>query len=270
MNMLKAGACTAVLTSVSVVATAGIADFYAADAGGRIYRVDGDTLNASLVIDLDNGFNLNDILYLDDGSILANTNGLLVRFDLQTGEESVIFSANGPPVGSGFHFTSGLAATSDGNVYFTATTPNGQERFGGEYNPHTGEYTRLADIVSPGSLYFDHHEIAENIYLGADFQHNRIGVINALTGGTTFIDTAFGPVSFFESNGTLFSMGRDGDLYTLDVESGESVLYGNVTGRVGINAWIGAASVSNPFALPTPGTLSMLGLGSLMATRRRR
>jgi len=268
---MKTIACLTVFAGVSSVATAGIADFYAADAGGRVYRVDGSTLEASLVVELDNGFSLNDILYLNDGGILANTNGLLVRFDLQTGEERIVFDSR-EAFGSGFHTTMGLAATIDGNAYLTvvSSTSSGLEWFGGEFNPFSGEFARQADITRPTGLYFDHHQIGENLYLGADFSGGRMSVIDATTGETTFINTDFDPVSFFESNGTLFSMGKGGELYTLDVDSGESEFYGNISGRLGNNGWIGAASVSNPFALPTPGTLSMLGLSSLTMIRRRR
>jgi len=272
MKMMNGLAAVAVSIGCVGMAQGEIADFYLADSVGGIYRVDGTTLESSLIVQLDNGFSMNDILVLDDGGILANTNGLLVRFDLQTGEERIVFDTRDYFTEPGFYITMGLAATSSGDVFFTteAVTGKGIEWFGGTYNPFTSEFTRLADIPNPTGLYFDHHQVGENLFLGADWSGGRISVINSLTGETEFTDVDFDPVSFFESGGDFFALSKGGDLFTFDPETGSSTLYGSIQGSNGGVGWIGAASLSNPFTLPSPGTLSLIGIAGLVSVRRRR
>ena len=73
--------------------------------------------------------------------------------------------------------------------------------------------------------------------------------------------TPAGFVSFFENDGLLLAMSRDGDLYTFDADDGTSTFYGSIGGATG--QMIGVT-------IPAPGVLSLLGLVTLSATRRRR
>jgi len=273
MKMMNGLAAIAVSICFTGLAHSEIADFYLADSGGGIYRVDGATLESNFVIQLDNtGFGINDILALDDGGILANISTQLVRFDLQTGEERIVFDAQDSFPDSNFNIMGGLAATSDGNVFFTTETISSGvvHDFGGLFNPITQEFTRLSDLQKPGGLYFDHHQIGENLFLGADWTSGRISIINALTGETEYINVDFNPVSFFESDGSIFALTTDGELYTFDPDTRASTLYGSIQGSSGGSGWIGAASLANPFILPSPGTLSLIGLAGLVSVRRRR
>jgi len=260
----------AVVMSVSGLAKGGISDFYATNSTGSIFLVDGDSLNASLVVDLNYGSSINDILYLDDGGILANVTGALVRYDLNTGQEEVVFQMSGNTGLSGFQYSMGLAAMSNGDVYFSLFNldANGSNWYGGAYDPFQNEVELHPSSAGPAALYFDHHQIGENLFIGADHAGQNFYIHNTETGEIEIHAAGYSPVSFFESGGSLFTMTQHGGLYMLDVSTMSSTFYGRINS--GESNWIGAATTSSPYRLPSPGSLPLFGFVAVVGTRRRR
>lgn len=259
------------LASFSGSAIASIADFFIADASGGVYSVNGETLEASQVFTIEGGYAINDIMYGGSNKMLANVTGQLIQFDMTTGTETVIFDMRELHGGTGNYYTSGLARTSSDEIFFSvnAVTAGPAERYGATFDPFTGIYTQLPDFDSGISLYFDHFDIGNGRVLGADYESGEIDIIDTHTGVIEESHaTEYGPVSFFQAGDSIMTLSRAGDLYTFNEVTGESAFYGHITGNT--LELIGATSYDNPFIIPSPGTLSMLGLGSLMVTRRRR
>ena len=272
MKTSKSWMVIAGMSCAASVAMGGISDFYTTNSIGEIYLIDGNTLEASLVVELNHGSNINDILYLDDGGILANVGGGLVRYDLGTGLEEVVFSIQGAIDVLGAQITTGLAATNDGNVFFSVfhlIPGEGRNYMSGTFNPYTNEFTRAADVSAPAGLYFDHHQIDDTHYLGADWNGQSIYVLDAETGETEVVSVGYEVVSFFDVGDSIMTMTKGGDLYYFDPETMTSTFYGEIA-TSNLGNWIGATSTSNPYRLPAPGTLSMLGFAGLIAGRRRR
>jgi hypothetical protein len=246
------------------LAHAGMSDFYVTNTLGQVSLVDGQTLESSQVSQLGNVSNLNEILYLGNGEIVASLGGDMLRHNLNTGEEEFVFRLNQNLEPGSLGIGSGLAMTSAGDIFFTASvfsSGNPTEHIAGSYNLTSGEFVNIVN-VNTTTTFFDHQQIGENAFLAASFSDQSISILNASTGelDTTF-DVGFGVVSLFESDGSIFAMGRNGDLYTFDAITGETSFLGGITGTVG--DLIGAT-------VPAPGTLSLLGILGLGATRRRR
>jgi len=260
---------------VSSVAWSGIADFYIADADGQIYSVNGQSLQATEIFQIQSqGLSgINEILFLENNKMLANVTGKLVQYDMTTGVETVILDVNEAADDFSATWTSGLARTSNDEIFFTARVagqggPDSDQILGLTYNPFTGSLTESVPLVRDLGLYFDHQQVGENLFLGADFNGGRIKIINTLTGEDEAIyEAAYGAVSFFEDEDIIYTMSKAGNLYTFDSETGESDFYGRITGLQGPP--IGASS-STIFRIPSPGSLPLMGLAGIVAVRRRR
>jgi uncharacterized protein (TIGR03382 family) len=260
---------------VSSVAWSGIADFYIADADGQIYSVNGQSLQATEIFQIKSqGLSgINEILFLENNKMLANVTGKLVQYDMTTGVETVILDVNEAADDFSPTWTSGLARTSNDEIFFTARVAGQRgadtdQILGLTYNPFTGSLTESAPLVRDLSLYFDHQQVGENLFLGADFNGGRIKIINTLTGEDEAVyEAAYGAVSFFEDDDIIYTMSKAGNLYTFDSETGESDFYGRITGLQGPP--IGASS-STIFRIPSPGSLPLMGLAGIVAVRRRR
>ncbi len=246
-------------------AQAGLSDFYATDADGKVFFVDGQTLQATQIYTLiEDGIGVNDILYQSNGTLLFNVTGGIVRYNLETQNESVAFVLADVSGKDGFSYMSGLEETSSGDVFFSVKniSVDGSVLFGATYNFDSSVYTRGNDLTNEVGLYYDFEEISENIFLAADHDRSEVDVFNISTGEVLeTYSTPAGFVSFFENDGLLLAMSRDGDLYTFDADDGTSTFYGSIGGATG--QMIGVT-------IPAPGVLSLLGLVTLSATRRRR
>lgn len=271
--MKKHHAFIAVAASMTLasVASGGISDFYIANSTGSIYSVDGNSLTATEVFSIQGGMAINDIIFTGNNKMLANVTDQLIEYDMTTGQERVIFDvAEYYDNDEEFYFTSGFAGASNGDIFFSvfSFTSEGPSHFGATFDPFTGQYTEQADLEIIPGLYYDLLEVDENLYLGADFQSNLIHLFDSNSGETlATYDASFGPVSFLELGGQIFSMSSTGDLYTFDLETGDSAFFGDIDGFSG--TLLGAAN-TNMFRIPSPGTLPFLGLATIVAVRRRR
>ena len=272
MKLSQSVIALAAMVCVSGTAFADIADFFVADAQGVIYSVNGQTLEASEVFAIEGGFAINEIMYVGGNKMLANVSGQLVQFDMTTGVETVIFDMR-DVYGTGTYWTSGLARTSSDEIFFSvwAVTSDhpGVVQFGATYDPFANSYTELAEFEITRSGYFDHFQVEEDIFLAADWNSGRIHTFDVSTGAEiASFDPGFNPVSFFESDGDLYSLAKSGDIYLIDASAEEALYFGSVSGAG--NSFIGATSFDNPFIIPTPSSLAIFGFAGLAAVRRRR
>jgi len=265
------GAAAAMCVSCSAYGQVG--DFYLADADGGIYSVNGQTLEATLVHTLvEDGLGVNEIMYMGNDQLLVNVTGGILSLDLSTGNEEIVFRVNDyMPPEYGISYNMGLARAGDTSVYFSVIGYpfEGADYFSATYDFASGDFAMLPEITPAVGLYFDHQNVGDGRYLAADFAGDRLLTINSVTGATEEVfDVGFGVVSMLESRGDLYLMDRFGSLFSFDQLSGETSLYGGITGFTG-NV-IGASINTFYGEIPTPGVLSLLGLATLSAARRRR
>lgn len=249
---------------ISMGAQAGLSNFLVAGAEGAIYRVDGDTLQSTLLSQMDNSYSTNEIMYLGNNEVLVDITGQLVRHNLSTGTDTVVFDIDDQLGSTGVHYTSGLAQTSSGDIFFSVDTfdQSGSSTFGATFNLDTNIFTQLADIDPAPGLYFDHHEVDNSIFASADYNSQTISMIDAISGNTmASYNVGFGVVSFFEDQGIMYALGKEGGLYTFDSGDGSTQFVGQISGAG--SSLIGAT-------VPAPSALALLGLSGLATTRRRR
>jgi len=267
-NVLGVAAASVVLANGAL---AGISDFYIANSIGDIYSVDGSSLEATEIFSIQGGLAINDIIFTGNNKMLANVTDQLIEYNMSSGHERVIFDiADYYDAENEFYFTSGFAGTASGDIFLSVTsfTEEGAGHFGATVNPFSGQFDEEADLEPVPGMYFDLHELGDDLYLGADFQGSLIHLFNSDSGETlATYDASFGPVSFLELGGQIFTMSSTGELYTFDLDTGDSELYGDINGFSG--ALLGAAN-TNMFRIPSPGTLPFLGLTTIAAVRRRR
>jgi hypothetical protein len=234
--------------------------------------VNGQTLDASAVFQVNGGFAINDIMYVGGNKMLANTIGQLIQFDMTTGEETVIFDMRDVHA-TGTYWAGGLARTSSDEIFFsvwsvTADHP-GVVQFGATFDPFTNEYTELATFDTSRGVYADHYQVEGDIFLTADWASGSIHTVDVSTGEEiASYNPGFDPVSFFESNGDLYSIAKNGSIYSIDANGGDPQFFGSVTGAG--DSIIGATSFENPFVIPSPSSFALLGFAGIAVTRRRR
>lgn len=260
-----------VVASGCGLAHAGLADFYVAGADGRIYSVNGSSLQASQIYQVQGGLAINDIIFTGGNRMLANVTDQLIEYDMTSGTETVIFDVNDLEGEDDVFFSTGFAGTHRGDIFMSIRRigPDLNDYIGATYDPFSGEFNELADIQSGvGGLYFDHQEIAPNMFLGADFSNNSVRVFNSASGmeGAVY-DVGFGPVSFLELGSEIFLLDRDGGLYNFDADDGSTSFYGSLSGFSG--DLLGAAS-TEVFRIPAPSGTMVLGFAGLISVRRRR
>lgn len=249
---------------VSFGAQAGLSNFLVADAEGSIYRVDGDTLESTFLSQVNPAYSTNEIMYLGNNEILVDVTGQLVRHNLNTGTDTVVFDITDQLGNTGIHYTSGLAQTSSGDIFFSVDSidQSGSATFGATFNLDTNIYTQLADIDPAPGLYFDHQEVGNSVFASADYNNQTISMIDAISGDTlASYNVGFGVVSFFENQGLMYAMGKEGGLYTFDSSNGSTQFVGQISGAG--DSLIGAS-------VPAPSALALLGLSGLATARRRR
>lgn len=255
---------------------ADLADFYVAGSDSRIYSVDGQTLQATEIFQIDrNGqVGINEILFTGGDTMLANIGGQLVQYDMSTGEQVTILNL-GDHYDSGFQLAGGLARTLDDRIAFSvyeALDPSGVRRAFGLYDPFTGSYETIVNQSDRGSAYFDVYQHSADVMLGAsnarDFPNlGSIEVVNTTDG--SLIERymfEFEPVSFLELGDQLYILDKMSGLHTFDPTTGQSTFYGSVDG---VPYSIGATS-NIAFRIPAPGVPMTLVLGGLLVTRRQR
>ncbi len=244
------------------VASAGISDFLITNSQGLVYQVDGDTLAATEVIQLQDAGSINEIMYIGDNQVMSNVFGRLSVTDLSTGVTDVVFNTN-DYFGPGIHYANGLAMTQSGDIFVSMHSkgPDFSDQFGALINVENQTLTTLENF-SQFEFYLDNHQIEENIFLGADWNNGRIDILNSNT-GEILSETSFGfdPVSFFESNGVVYAVAKEGGLYSYDYATNSVDFMGDITGAG--TSIIGAT-------VPAPGSMVVLSSLVLGISRRNR
>jgi len=257
--------------AITSLSSAGISDMYITNGAGEIYLVDGNTLQATSVAQLQDAGTINDIMYLGNGKILANLTYTMDIYDLNTGSQETLFSSNGTfgdP--SSFVYTSGLARRANGEIFFAVTeflNPSGLDLYGISYDINSGSLAQIADITIPGA--FDFYELANGKMIGFGsegfstlFDPNT-GVVEA----TYALDVT--AVTFVQSLSDLYVVATNGSMYTFDITDGSTEFFGQITGFE--RNILGASIASSSAALiPSPATLLVLAGGVCVGSRRRR
>ncbi|MBO6739895.1 MAG: hypothetical protein JJ916_08560 [Phycisphaerales bacterium] len=269
--MMKQRLIAAVILCACGAAQAGLSDFYVAGADGRIYSVNGSSLAATEIYQVQGGLAINDIIFTGNNRMLANVTDQLIEHNMTTGTETVIFDVNDYEGEDEIFFTSGFSGTHRGDIFMSVRRigPDLNDYIGARFDPFTSTFTELADIQSTvGGLFFDHQEIAPNRFLGADYQNDSVIVFNSASGmQLDSYDVGFSPVSFLELGADLFLLDGNGGLHTFDTDDGSTSLYGTLSGFQG--DLLGAAS-TEVFRIPSPSGTALLGFAGLWGTRRLR
>lgn len=237
------------LAAISTAAHAQLSDFLVATSNGRIHEVDGDTLVATEIVQLQNRQSISEILYVGNDEILASIIGSFVRYNLRTGIETIEFNtADVLPNPAPGNWTESAAFTAQRNVYFgiAAWNQKGNYRYGVLYNPHDGTLEEMAKHIDPpNGLYFDYIEVDNHVFLAAEFSERTARLIDAETGETlSIMNTDEGIVSFLTLDDTVYAITKQRKLFTFDMDDGSMELYGSITGLNG--APIGATSMTVP------------------------
>tara|TARA_E500000318_G_scaffold42553_1_gene40679 strand:- start:4995 stop:5879 length:885 start_codon:yes stop_codon:yes gene_type:complete len=270
-DMMKKQVWCAVLLGACGMAHAGISDFYVAGADGRIYSVDGASLAATEIYQIQGGMAINDIIFTGGNKMLANVTDQLIEYNMTTGTESVVFDIADYEGEDDVFFTSGFSGRQQGDIFMSVRRlgPELNDYIGAAFDPFTDSFTELADIQATVSgLFFDHQEIAPNRMLGADYGNESITLFNSASGHEIEVfDVEIGVVSFLELGSDLFLLDDLGGLYTFDSSTGATSLYGNLSGFQG--SLLGAAN-TQVFRIPAPSSLAMLGFAGVICSHRRR
>ncbi len=257
--------------ALTTLAGAGISDMYITNGAGEIYAVNGTTLQATSVAQLDNAGSINDIQYIGNGKILANLTFAMVTYDLNTGVQDTLFTSNGTfGQPDSFVYTAGLARRANGDMYFGVTealNPSGIVNYGISYDMQSNSLNQIGTVpfVTP----FDFYELANGSMIGLRTGNRAVrfdpntGVVQAE------YDLDVTAVSFVQSLTDLYVIAADGSLYTFDINDASTEFYGQITGFE--RNILGASIASSTAALiPSPASLLALTGGLGFGFRRRR
>ncbi|MBO6512564.1 MAG: hypothetical protein JJ974_01190 [Phycisphaerales bacterium] len=261
------------ITSASTASVADLSNFYLLDSLGGLYSVDGDTLYASKIHEIENGFSVVDMVDLGGGNIIVSRAYELYEYNFYTREETSLLNTAdyfGPGTIGYFH---GLADLGNGELFFSSRVNNqdGGLGQGNSINLDDGTTTTLYSHEEYRSAYFDHHLIAPGFVVSAQFSNQQIHVLDINSGEeTTTYNVGLDVVSFFETNGEVFLLTKQGEIHSFDASNGEYSFVGQLEGEFGSRNLIGA-SVADPLGVfPTPGSLAIFVAFGLSTTHRRR
>lgn len=265
MKIISVFAASAVI-GLSAQTEAGLANFLMTNGSGTLYEIDGNTLEANWIGQLQNAQLINEIQYIGNGEILANMTGGMQRYNLNTGVQSIEYiNANEFDTGF-FHQSQGAALTSNGDIYFAVQSQiNGMpSTYGVLYDPTSGDLTEMAEHSgAPGGLYFDFHEVGQDVYAAVEQTGQSIRIIDAITGeNQALYDTGINNSSFISLDGSLFVVTLEGDMYNFDVSDGSLDFYGSITGF--------SSNLLGVTNIPSPATLMAFVFASGLACRRQR
>lgn len=262
MNIKLSGAAIAAIVIASQSANAGgLGSLYVTNASGQLYQVDGDTLQATQIVQLQDAGTINEIEYIGNGQIVANLTFAVAMYDLNTNTQSTLFTApdvyNNP---GGFQYLGGLAQLDNGELYMSthSATPNNFIYSAHSYNLQNNSFTEYAD--APENLPFDHHQMIDGSMLTISGSDLYLHDLNSGAIKNSYRIGFFG-VSFFETGGQIYLLSDDAEIYSLDTSDGSTSLYGTISGISG--STIGAT-------IPAPSALGVFGMGALLSTKRRR
>ncbi len=245
-------------------ASAQMQDAFLASDRGVIYHLDGETLVATEVGQMEDAGSTNDIVYLGNGRIAANLLFAAVSYDVTTNTQTTLFTAQDvQSEPSGISLMSGLALQSNGDLYFTSVlhSPSGLHHAGATYNP-VSEDINLVEGSPNIHLYIDHHELSPGRMLGAVSGSDVVEVFDPLTGiAESSYNLGAEVRSFVQFGDALFFLSSDNQLFTFDHHTGTAEFYGDIQGT---NATLFGITV------PAPSSAIGVALAGILCTRRRR
>lgn len=247
---------------------------------GNLYRI--ATTDAALTLVAHTGLPLGALLQAPNGMLYGYTIGtmpVLHRIDPNTGEHTAIAPITA--TGGIFLFEGALALSPDGTAYglnFGSRSDNSLFTL----DLDTGVATPVKRLKN-GS-----HDINGMVWrsdgklVATDTAQNAIIEIDPATGDSTVLHdlstpslgpkpvlgaigdmTAIGDIGYFSTAGPAASPAGSNELYQLDLFTGVPV-------RIGAIALSPSALGIGALALPEPGALALLALGSLLVGRRKR
>lgn len=244
-------------------------DMYLANTEGAVYHVNGLTLEATLVSQINIPDELPVLIdpeiqieYMGNDRIAVALDRHIDILNINTGIQERAISAVEMYQGAIVATITGLARLDDGTLLTSGVAAVSTSLFSHEiiYDPQTDTSYRTP---MQGGLSVDIHAIDGLM---------TVSSISRDFGGIAFFDyendfdrqifdVEFPILSFIENNGELFALSTGGQLYTFDLQTLEMSLHGTITGFDGI-----ASSIT----IPAPSTLACIGVLSLAGSRRRR
>lgn len=253
-------AAVAACTILSGTAIGGMSDFIINNTRGDLYRVDGQTLEATQISSLDAFQSLNEIMFDGGSSILYNDGSRIVRHNFVNQQEAVLLDTT---IGLGtFPTSAGLARASNGDLFYSSSHSINSAQIISAITADLNTQTTTVVDYTEYHGFFDHHTVGEDLYIGATYTENQIVFTQGST-GVVVDQFAVGAsiVSFFESSDGLFGLTKEGAVHSIDLDNRTTSFYGQVNGAAG--NLIGAT-------IPTPSSIVPLAISVLAVRRRRR
>jgi len=261
---IRCAAVAAISVAAQSQSFAQLQDLFITNSAGVVYQLNGQTLQATELFQLQDAGLINEIMYMGDGQLIANLTFAVASYDMNTNTQTTLFTSQ-QALGSneGIANVAGLALQSDGNLYYTAKhfTQAGSFNYGGLYDMNTQTNSLIAGSDA-GTLYADHFELSPGRMLGANPTSQSIDIFDPTTGAVEAAYSVGSAVaSFVESNDELYILSSAGDIFTFDYTNGDTEFYGSINGTTG--NLIG-------MTVPAPSSLAFMGLGLGALARRRR
>ncbi|MBO6512565.1 MAG: hypothetical protein JJ974_01195 [Phycisphaerales bacterium] len=264
------------ILATSSTCLAGLSDFVVMSDEGHLLRVNGETLEASLVADLDitgDPSRKIELEYISDSQIYVKHDGGLSQYNASTSSLDSIFTqselGDHPDITFGRYI--GMLQTSDRRILGNApriVPGKGIVRVGVQVDTHTNLWDTSSQLVDVASS-LDMQMFGANQFVNINGDH-LISVHNFNSSeflSDFWIDNQdpFNPfyaVSIFESDGQLLVIDPNGEIYSIDPANSTYARYGQITGIDGL--YLHAAST-----VPTPSSIAPLAI-TLLASRGRR
>ncbi len=275
MNVLHRLSIGLILTT-TVAAHADLADFVIMSDDGQLLRVNGQTLEASLVADLDitgDPSRKIELEYISDSQIYVKHDGGLSVYNAGSESLDSVFTSSDlsdhPDISfSRYH---GTLLTNDGRILGSApqiVPGEGLVWHGVEVDTNTNDWDTTSQLVDVnGSL--DMHMYGPGQFLNLAPNHllvvhdfNNPEYINGLWIDNQDPLNPYYAVSIFESDGQLLVIDPNGGIYSIDPTNSSFARYGQITGIDGL--YLHAAST-----VPAPSSIAPFAI-TLLAARRRR
>ncbi|MFG0306951.1 MAG: hypothetical protein ACF8Q5_12145 [Phycisphaerales bacterium JB040] len=241
---------------------------------GAVFSIDEHTASATELGELVRG--VMGIASAPDGMLYAITDGISGQLlQIDPGD----WSAN--PVGglgAGFTFEGGLAFDGAGHAIGGSRLAGGGRGLF-EIDLATGSIGHTIVLDRTAADLNGLHFRDDGVLVGIDGDANEFVSVDLVTGEVTTIAalitpdagsvgglTALGDVGYYVTAGTVSGSDGDNALYRIDLHTGSQTRIGTLGPDAGSGFGIGGLVG----VVPTPGGAALLGLGGLIATRRRR
>ncbi len=276
MNVLHRLSIGLILTT-TVAAHADLSDFVIMSDDGQLLRVNGQTLEASLVADLDitgDPSRKIELEYISDSQIYVKHDGGLSVYNAGSESLDSVFTSSDLRDHPNITFGPfrGMLQTNDGRILGNAlgaiVPGEGLVRTGVQINPSTNEWDTTSQLVDVGYS-LDMHMFGSNQFVNIYDNHlisvhdfNNPAFLNDFWIDNQDPLNPYYAVSIFESDGELLVIDPNGEIYSIDPANSSFARYGQITGIDGL--YLHAAST-----VPAPSSIAPFAI-TLLAARRRR